>query len=298
MKAVNRLILSIVLLLCYKSANAKSPAITFTLINPCMPQVTISPLPNTYGCYSITAFNGNANDPDVYYQWSFNDGTAAVGKTVYHCYSATYTNITHTLSLTYNSPALCGVFPNVFIYTVTIIPSPIGICVNNTPSITLSASSVTVWAGSAIPEIMTSFNYGDGSSAQPNYTHTYSDCGNYIIEVKTWDMNTPANMCYEYAAINIACNTSTISPTRIIKNPKETDLILYPNPTRELIRVKALHPIVNLKVFDILGKEVDVIFELENVEGKLYISGLLFGTYIVQVKFENSTTAITKFIKQ
>lgn len=297
MKTVNRLIFSTMLLLCYRSANAITPAITFTLINPCMPQVTISPIPNTYGCYSITAFNGNANDPDAYYQWSFNDGTTAVGKTVYHCYSPAYASINHTLSLTYNSPALCGVFPTVVIYTVTTIPVPIGICVNNTPSITLAASSVTIWAGAAIPEIMTSYNYGDGSSIQPSYTHTYSACGNYIIEVKTWDMNSPANICYKYAAVNIACNTNTISPTGIIKNVKEADLILYPNPSKELIGIKALDPIANVMVFDLLGKEMDVVFELENVEGKLYISGLLFGTYFVQVQFENNTTTITKFIK-
>jgi hypothetical protein len=298
MKLVNRLVFSAMLLFCYKGVNAVNPAITFTLINPCTPQVTINPLPNTQGCYSITAFNGNVNDPDAYYQWNFDDGTTAIGKTVYHCYSPAYASINHTLSLTYNSPALCGVFPNVFTYTITTIPSPIGICVNNTPSITLAASSVTVWAGVAIPEIITSYNYGDGSSIQPSYTHTYSACGNYIIEVKTWDMNSPANICYAYAAVNIACNAATVNPTGISKNFKEKGLVLFPNPSKELISIKTANPIKNLIVFDVLGKEMDVVFELENVEGKLYISGLLYGTYFVKVQFENNTTAITKFIKQ
>ncbi|MBA3680563.1 MAG: T9SS type A sorting domain-containing protein [Bacteroidetes bacterium] len=267
---------------------------TSTLVNPCAPQVSITPFPNTYGCYSITAYNSVPNDPDSYYQWNFQDGTTAVGKIVYHCCSPVTVTTNYTLSLTYTSPTLCGPLSNVQVFTITLNPPASTLCVNNTPSVTLAANSVTVWSGFAIPEIMTSFNYGDGSATSQTNTHTYPNCGNYIITINSWDMNTPNNICYSYAAVNITCP----NPTGITDLENISKMVLYPNPATEFLNIKITQPIKELEVFDLLGKKTEVLTEINDQQNTLHTVKLTPGSYIVKIQFENGQKTYRKFIKQ
>ncbi len=277
-----------------KSVSALNPASTFTLVNPCVPLVTITHIPNTYGCYSITTNNSVPNDPDINYQWQFQDGTNGIGKIIFHCCSPVTVTTNYTLSLTYNSPALCGPVSNVQVFTITLNPPPSNLCVNNTPSVTLAANSVTVWAGVAIPEIFTNYNYGDGSAVSNTNTHNYANCGNYIITVNQWDMNMPNDTCYSYAAVNINCG----SPSGIKDNSKKTITALYPNPAKEVLNVKTAMPFVNVNVYDLLGKEMSSHFDIQNTEGKIYVEEFLPGTYFVKIQFEDGNQAYIKFIKE
>lgn len=293
MKTIKLLFFTLSLFL-VKSAFALNPASTFTLVNPCVPLVTITAIPNTYGCYSITTNNSVPNDPDSYYQWHFQDGTNGIGKTILHCCSPVTVTTNYTLSLTYNSPALCGPLPNVAVYTIVLNPPQASQCILNTPSVTLSANSVTVWAGVAIPEIFTSYIYGDSQQPTPNYTHTYAACGNYIIQVNQWDMNTPNDTCYAYAAVNINCAT----PNGIKDHSKKMITAFYPNPAKEVLTIKTAISITGIKVYDLLGKEVLVSFDIQNTEGKIYLEGLLPGAYIVKMQLDDGEQAYIKFIKE
>jgi hypothetical protein len=289
-----KLLLFTALFLFVKSAAAFTPVTTSTLVNPCVPFVTITPIPNTYGCYSITTNNSVPNDPDAYYQWHFQDGTNGIGKVIFHCCSPVTVTTNYTLSLTYNSPQLCGPLPNVQVFTITLNPPSSTHCVLNTPSVSLSVNSVTVWAGVAIPEIITNYNYGDGSPTTNSYTHTYPACGNYIVQVNQWDMNTPNDTCYAYGAVNINCG----NPSGIKDHSLKTNTFIYPNPTKDILNIKTTAPFVNVSVFDILGKEIPAHSEYQNTTGKIFVEDFLPGAYFIKIRFENGKQAYIKFIKE
>lgn len=294
MKTIKLLLLS-ALFLFVKNANAAKPLYTFTLTNPCMPQVTITPISNTYGCYSITAFNGILNDPDAYYQWHFQDGANGTGKTIYHCCSPVTVTTNYTFSLTYTNPNIvCVPMSFVQVFTITLNPPAATLCVNNTASVTLAANSVTVWAGVAIPEIFTNYEFGDNSQPTTNYTHTYANCGNYIVKVNQWDMNTPNDTCFAYAAVNINCE----SPNAIKDNSKKNSALFYPNPSRETLTIKTEIPFNSIKVYDLLAKEVLSFTDLQSTESKIKLEGFLPGAYFAKIQFENGGQANIKFIKE
>ena len=292
MKTIKLLFLA-TLFLFVKSAAAFTAVKTSTLLNPCAPLVTITPIPNTYGCYSITANNSVPNDPDSYYQWHFQDGTNGIGKIIFHCCSPVTVTTNYTLSLTYNSPALCGPLNNVQVFTITLNPPSSTLCVNNTASVSISVNSVTVWAGVTIPEIFTNYNYGDGSATTNAYTHTYPTCGNYIVQVNQWDMNAPNDTCYAYGAVNIICG----STTGIKDQSQKINTLVYPNPTKDILNIKTPAKFITVKVFNVLGKEMPVRFEREDVEAKLFVEEFLPGAYFVKIQFEDGKQAYIKFIK-
>jgi hypothetical protein len=233
------------------------------------------------------------NDPDLYYQWSFANGVTGTGKIIYHCCNPVTVTTIYTLSLTYNSPSLCGPLPNVAVYSITLNPPPSTLCVGFTPSVSLSAFSATVWGGSAIPEIMYSFNYGDGTATSSSYTHTYSGCGNYIITVAEWDMNTPNNICYSYAAVNINCQ----SPTGIDENTFEASFSLSPNPVSNSLHVRFNKDPKEITVTDIAGREIQLPEFTSKNARTLSCENLAPGVYCVKIVSENGQARIIKFIK-
>lgn len=275
-------------------AEALEPVIQHTLTNPCTPSVNIVAIPGTYGCYSFTADNGIPNDPDSYYSWDFGDNNTATGKTVYHCYSPVTNVVNYSVSLTYLSPALCGVMPNTQSFILVVSPPASGYCVNPTPSVTVNGYSVTVYAGSAIPEIMFKYYYGDGFSSQMDNSHTYSNCGNYIITVKNWDMNQPDDTCYAYKAINISCDGSTG-----IKENAFDQQRLFPNPVTERLYFIVQEPIREITVNDIAGRKCyRKEYESAMAKGGIELSGLTPGLYVLTFNYENGKQQHMKFIKK
>lgn len=293
MKTIKLLICALSLFF-VKSVFAFGPSLTYTLVNPCVPMVTITPIPNTYGCYSLTANNSVPNDPDSYYQWQFHDGSNGIGKIIFHCYSPVTVTTNYTVSLTYTSPVLCGPVSNVQVFTITVNPPASTLCVNNTASVTLAVNSVTVWAGIAIPEIFTNYEYGDNSQPTTNYTHTYANCGNYIVKVNQWDMNTPNDTCFAYAAVNINCD----SPNAIKDNSKKNKTLFYPNPSRDILTIKTEIPFNSIKVYNLLATEVLSLTDLQSTESKIKLEGFLPGAYFAKIQFENGGQANIKFIKE
>lgn len=275
--------------------SAKSVS-TYTFVNPCQPFGLSSPVPNTYGCFSFTATNAGTSDPAGYYSWSFGDGTSATGTNVLHCYSPSSVSVVYTITLGYNSVAFCGALPVVQNFTLMVNPPAQGLCVHNTPSVSLAAKSVTVWAGSMIPEISTTYNFGDGKPVSIANIHSYAICGNYIIKIKEEDMNQPQNPCCSYAAVNMSCAAVV---TGIPDRQTDPDnLRLFPVPASENLNIVSDKSINGIKIVDLLGKEFLFKASVNATEIQVKISKFPAGTYLVKVSYSDGAEKIMKFFKE
>lgn len=275
-------------------AKALEPAMSYTLTNPCTPSVDIVPMPGAYGCYSLTANNGIPNDPDSYYSWDFGDNSTATGKTVYHCYNPQSSVANYSVTLTYQSPALCGVAPNVQSFILIVSPPAGTLCVNSTPSVSVNGYSVTIYTGSAIPEIMFKYYYGDGFSSQMDNSHVYSTCGNYIITIKNWDMNQPDDTCYAYKAINISCDGLTG-----IRDYAFDQAHLFPNPVTDYLYFAVQKPLRAIAVKDIAGKEIyRKDYESAMTQDRFNLPDLAPGMYVLTFNYEGGIQRNMKFIKK
>ena len=274
---------------------APGPLTTYTFVNPCQPFAIITAIPNTYGCYSFSATNGGAPDPNGFYTWDFGDGTNATGDYVYHCYSPGIGTLNFTVTVAYNSAALCGPMPTQSLYTMTLSPPSQTTCVNQTPSVSLAGLTATVWSGFIIPETMFEYKFGDGSApTSSSNVHTYPKCGNYVIEVKSWDMNQPTVLCYAYAALNIACPTATFTG---LEDYDQRPGLVFPNPAQGILYVKSGKKINGIKIVDVSGRES--FYEPLLIGGRVAIdvSGFQPGVYFIECINEDSSKTIARFIK-
>jgi|GEM_PF-4592533 len=277
-------------------ATALTPAGTFTFANPCQPFGSTNPVPNTYGCFSFSATNAGAADPAGYYTWNFGDGTSATGTYVLHCYSPVTVTTIYTITLAYTGPALCGPLPTQTTYTLALNP-PQGMCVWNTPSVSLSSKTATVWSGAIIPEVMFEYNYGDASPTTTTNIHTYANCGNYIIKVKGWDMNLPQSACYAYAAVNLSCS-ATPTLTGIEEQGHELkQVLLFPNPAGEFINLVSKAAINGIKIVDLNGRELFSEKRELSTGAVIAVSEFPAGIYFLKCLFEDGSQATLKFNK-
>ena len=296
MRTIKLSFLFILLTIGTGKASALVPMATYTFVNPCMPFASFNAIPNTYGCFSFSATNAGAVGPNSYYSWDFGDGTTAIGDYVSHCYNPCTVTTVYTVTIAYNSPVLCGPLPTQQSYTLILNPPLQNQCVGNTPSVTLSANSVTVWTGVAIPETIFLYNYGDGTMTGSTNTHQYVMCGNYIINVKNWNMNSPQNICDSYAAVNIACPTLT---TGINESSAEINIIeLFPNPADEVVTIISKLLIYGIKVVDIRGREWFNEMEINAAQFYLKVSEYPAGTFFLKLKYNNGSEKNIKFIKR
>lgn len=296
MKTKKRIHVCVAVYFLFTKLMALVPVNTYTFVNPCQPLGVISPVPNTYGCFSFSASNGALPNPSSYFSWDFGDGTTIIGKNVLHCYSPSTVSVVYTITLSYNSPILCGPQPTHQTYTLMLNPPAQGLCVHNTASISLAAQSVTVWAGSAIPEIFYSYNYGDNTPTVVSNQHVYANCNNYIIEVKDWDMNFPQNICYSYAAVNMTCPTSTV--TSISEKERYGDQIaMFPNPGSENLKIISGKLMNGIKIVTLLGKECFLQGYEGTFEKTISLADFETGTYFVTLIFADGSEKTLRFIK-
>jgi hypothetical protein len=290
------LLASLCIMLCSPSDGKALSTSGYTLLPVCNPSITVTSLSSTTDCFSFTSSIIHPGAPDSYYTWNFGDGTPTeIGRTLYHCYASETVpgNTARTVTLSYFNTALNCAGNATATLNVQVIPT--STCPANVPpGFSLAARTVTVWAGSTIPEIITRYDFGDGTGVGSNAIHTYTTCGSYIVKVISWDMNTPNNVCYLYAAVNISCST----PTGIAELPAEPFISAFPNPTSDLMHVKAKELVKTITVTDLLGKTLLSETEINPAEPLIRTSHLVPGTYFMTVGLESGARKSLLFIKQ
>ncbi len=281
-------------ILCASTLAALEPVNTFTFADPCKPHVTIATVPNTYGCFSFTASNSALSKDNTYYSWKFGDGASTTGTYVSHCYAPANVAKVYTGTLTFHTPALCGVQSTSTNFTISVAPPPTGTCIAAGPEILKSGLTVSVQGGVSIPEMMRSIDYGDGGGYINEGTHTYEKCGNYILTYKSWDMNAPEQVCYGYTAVNLECKDMPADlPDRIRAAAR-----VYPNPVADDLHIETQREIRSVAILDLLRREHTVFPEKVAAGVSLGTGHLEGGTFIVKILYLDNSVDFVRILKE
>src|SRR4249919_1452331 len=117
-------------LLLVSKVDAINPVPTFTFVDPCTPFVFANAVQEKHGCYLFTAINGILPGQEQgTYGWKFGDGASASGSLVAHCLNPETVTTVFTGTVSYYSPAFCGVQPTDRTFTVIVPPIPTGSCI-------------------------------------------------------------------------------------------------------------------------------------------------------------------------
>lgn len=75
----------------------------------------------------------------------------------------------------------------------------------------------------------------------------------------------------------------------------DNEIVLYPNPARDVLSIQSKESVVEISVYDLLGKKV-MSSQVHN--SSIDVSNLVRGMYILKVTLENNKTISSKFMKQ
>ncbi len=78
-------------------------------------------------------------------------------------------------------------------------------------------------------------------------------------------------------------------PTSVIADAEPIELMVYPNPASDLLTIKSNQPMLNIRVFDLLGREVATAQPGSNYYD-LGLTGLKSGLYVLHIHTEQGTT--------
>lgn len=222
-------------------------------------------------------FNGNAstNVNDFEYYLLGSTGNTPISSSRTAISNFTIANPGNYRVVAYGNGA-CGWDEEVF--NITVSPKPTAVLNSRDAECNLNNGSITVSnfaAGNGSPYLVSK----DGTNFS-NGTITYNALtpGNYTITVKN-----DASAClstYNATILNGDCLS--------ISNTEENNVLVYPNPTNNIITIEAENAIVEL--LDLNGKQIQSISI--NVKGQLDLSGLSQGVYLLQIKGANANKTV------
>lgn len=90
-------------------------------------------------------------------------------------------------------------------------------------------------------------------------------------------------------ALDLGCNLTGISATNDLLNAAEVGLVIAPNPASEVVRFKTANefPIEKIYVYDLQGRLVKAMVDIESTQFTMQRNGLAPGTYFAKVMFKN-----------
>lgn len=161
------------------------------------------------------------------------------------------------------------------------------------------SNRVEITNGNEVEFIFDNINLPDINTNEPE-SHGY-------IQYKIKPINTieigdsMSNNAEIYFDFNPPIGTNTVTTTVVeelgIEENKFANLVIYPNPSKEILNIKTSKPIINISIFNQLGQ---LILEESNAEGinSINIEKLNEGIYFVKLKTNNSEVVIKKLIKK
>lgn len=127
------------------------------------------------------------------------------------------------------------------------------------------------------------FGNGNTSSINPNPVITYASPGTYGVCLQCNGQPTNCVKC-----INITVPSNTGSGVGIEEHQNQTDDLFSPNPTNEIIHIKA-NQIVNKGTIEIVNLQGQTIYKSNKIEEQINLSNQAKGVYFIQLVTEQNT---------
>jgi acetyl esterase/lipase len=128
------------------------------------------------------------------------------------------------------------------------------------------------------------WDFGDGSTGNDEYTHTYQQPGTYNVKLIACNRN-------------LACDTITkkvvVDTNVLAENKRLNEIKIYPNPAKTVLYFEGITEPFDIKVFNLDGK---ILFFQKNVGNQLNVNDLQEGFYIMEIK-TNERKEFRKFLK-
>ncbi len=122
------------------------------------------------------------------------------------------------------------------------------------------------------------WNFGDGAtSTSQNPSHTYTSDGVYTVSLTVSD-GTSSDIETKNAYI-------TVGPYGVNEPAWADDVVVFPNPAKEQLRIRSGIQIKSVEVFDLIGQE-KLVSEMAGTDCMLNIGNLPNGTYILRIETE------------
>ncbi len=286
------LITAIILPCLVSGREMSSPSSTFA--PDCTPVAQVTSVSGQYGCFLFTGSHITFTAPASMYHWKFGDGATATGTSVLHCYSPVTVTTVFTGTLSYLTPALCGVIPLETTFTVQVPAKDAQKCLRPCNGLLQAGKSVTVQPPVTYPEVTIWVDFGDGTQpSQSRMDHTYQNCGSYITKTFVRDWFT-GDTCLYRCAVNLDC---TNQPTGI-RYAESRAVTAGPNPFNERIRLAAPGSISQVMIFDASGKQVIRINDAgEKNELDIETEHLPQGIYFIRAGQKEGPQLTVKLIK-
>lgn len=115
--------------------------------------------------------------------------------------------------------------------------------------------------------------------------------GTILVDGNTYGVSQTINGC-ESEIFAIDANQVLGTDTFDIKN-----LVVYPNPSSDVVNIEANEMITQVSVFNLLGQEV-IRQNVNATNGKVNIASLPQATYVMQIQTEGGATATLKVVKR
>lgn len=136
---------------------------------------------------------------------------------------------------------------------------------------------------------------GNPISGKVTYTDLASLSFNLNILWHTKGMGAGGRWTTNAFAVDESALYITADPTAV-NNNEMGNLVLYPNPVKDVLNVTSDVAITNLTICNLLGQTVQTV-KVNSISAAINMSGLAAGHYLVTIERANGTRAIQKLVK-
>jgi len=138
------------------------------------------------------------------------------------------------------------------------------------------------------------WSFGDGESDTIQFpSHTYVKNGTYTVTLKINSSEGCSDSIIKRISIN-GCTTTSIQNFSSI----QSIITFYPNPAASTLNIESTtNPIQSITVFDITGKEVYSLENLNTQNQSIPVANLPSGIYLIKAGFDNGSY-MAKFMKE
>jgi len=142
-------------------------------------------------------------------------------------------------------------------------------------------------------------NWNLGQQAVKAYKVAGTTDGSNQFDLNTWESGIGGewqNWWVDQGNFQFQSSSAIDCTTFSTANFNLTEIEIYPNPTRDILKLQSRLSIQKAEIFDLLGKKIRS-YDLESTSASLELKDLKQGLYVLKVVLENSENQTFKIIK-